>query len=95
MRRRDLLLLLSSAAMGRYRSAQAQQRALPLVAFLSPRTYEGNIGAFRRGLRELGYVEGQNLGPKRSATGRNEAAFYAEAADPAGIVPNPRLASDR
>jgi len=43
-------------------SARAQRRALPLVAFLNPRTLgPPNIDAFRRGLRELGYVEGYNI----------------------------------
>jgi putative ABC transport system substrate-binding protein len=88
MSRRDLLLLLSSTAMGRYRSAQAQQRALPLVAFLSPRTFEGNIGAFRRGLRELGYVEGQNIAlDVRSAEGDNR-RLPALAAELAALKPD-------
>jgi putative ABC transport system substrate-binding protein len=54
-------------------SAPAQQRTLPLVAFLSPRTLGPiNIDAFRRGLRELGYVEGQNIALEvRSAEGDN------------------------
>src|SRR5437660_187212 len=53
-------------------SARAQQRTLPLVAFLSPRTFAANIEAFRRGLRELGYVEGQNIALEvRSAEGDN------------------------
>ena len=45
---------------------------MPLVAFLSPRTFAANIDAFRRGLRELGYVEGQNIALEvRSADGDN------------------------
>jgi ABC-type uncharacterized transport system substrate-binding protein len=45
---------------------------LPLVAFLSPRTSEANIDVFRRGLHELGYVEGQNIRLEvRSADGDN------------------------
>ena len=61
MKRRELLLLLGGAAIAGCRSARAQRRALPLVAFLSPRTFAASIDAFRRGLRELGYVEGQNI----------------------------------
>jgi putative ABC transport system substrate-binding protein len=53
-------------------SARAQQKTLPLVAFLSPRTSEVNIGAFRSALHELGYVEGQNITLEvRSAQGDN------------------------
>jgi len=71
MNRRELLLL-GGAAIAGCRSARAQRRALPLVAFLSPRTFAANINAFRRGLRELGYVEGQNIALEaRSAEGDN------------------------
>jgi putative tryptophan/tyrosine transport system substrate-binding protein len=51
--------------------AHAQQVArLPLVAFLTPRTFVANTDAFRRGLRGLGYVEGQNVALEvRSAEG--------------------------
>jgi putative tryptophan/tyrosine transport system substrate-binding protein len=72
VRRRDLIVLVSGAPTVLCRSAWAQQKALPLVAFLSPRTSEVNIGAFRRGLRELGYVEGKNITLEvRSAEGDN------------------------
>ena len=72
MNRRELLLLLGGAVIAGCRSARAQRRALPLVAFFSPRTFAANIDAFRRGLRELGYVEGQNIALEvRSAEGDN------------------------
>lgn len=72
MRRRDLLIFVVSAAVTPHRSARAQRRSSPLVAFLSPRTAETNVGAFRRGLRELGYIEGQNITVvTRSADGDN------------------------
>src|ERR1700681_2485264 len=61
MRRRDLLALVVGTAIASDRSAWAQRRSLPLVAFLSPQIAEINVGAFRRGLHELGYVEGQNI----------------------------------
>jgi putative tryptophan/tyrosine transport system substrate-binding protein len=44
--------------------AQAQQPALPVVGFLSSRSPEESAphaAAFRRGLSEIGYVEGQNI----------------------------------
>jgi len=51
-------------------STPAQQRTLPLVALLTPRTFAPNTDAFRRGLHELGYVEGQNIALEvRSAEG--------------------------
>ena len=70
MTRRELLSLLGGAAIVWCGSARAQQQTLPLVAFLSPRTSEVNIDVFRHGLRELGYVEGQNIALEvRSAEG--------------------------
>jgi putative tryptophan/tyrosine transport system substrate-binding protein len=72
MNRREVILLLGGAAIAWAYSSRAQQRTLPLVAFLSPRTFAANIDAFRRGLRELGYVEGQNIALEvRSAEGDN------------------------
>src|SRR5512133_1101112 len=72
MRRRELLVALAGTAIAQDRPARAQQRALPLVAYLRPTTSEVHTGAFRRGLRELGYVEGQNITLEvRSAEGDN------------------------
>jgi putative tryptophan/tyrosine transport system substrate-binding protein len=46
--------------------------AVTSIISLSPRTSEVNIGAFRRDLHELGYVEGQNIALEvRSAEGDN------------------------
>src|ERR1700681_437665 len=61
MRRRDLLALVVGTAIASDRSARAQRRSMPLVAFLNPQIAEINVGAFRRGLHELGYVEGHNI----------------------------------
>jgi putative ABC transport system substrate-binding protein len=70
MRRRRFLAALGGAAIARCRSARTQTRALPLVALLTPRTFDANIDAFRSGLGELGYVEGQNVALEvRSAEG--------------------------
>ncbi len=72
MRRRDLLALVVGTAIASNRSARAQRRSMPLVAFLNPQIAEINVGAFRRGLHELGYVEGQNIMLEtRSADGDN------------------------
>jgi putative ABC transport system substrate-binding protein len=43
-------------------SAQAQQSVkIPRIGYLAPAKYEARERAFRQGLRDLGYVEGQNI----------------------------------
>ena len=44
-------------------AARAQQPALPMVGFMSARSSETSVAcsAFRRGLAENGFVEGQNV----------------------------------
>jgi putative tryptophan/tyrosine transport system substrate-binding protein len=45
-------------------AAQAQQPAMPMIGFLSSRSpgeSTGVVAAFQQGLREAGFVEGQNL----------------------------------
>ena len=62
MRRRDFIAGLGSAAWPVV--AGAQPKALPLVGFVSAGTADaGTLGvaAFRAGLKETGYVEGQNV----------------------------------
>src|SRR5262249_6918287 len=61
MNRRELLLLLGSA-MAAARPLSAQQKRLPVVGLLGAGlTNAPLVAAFRQGLREAGYVEGQNL----------------------------------
>jgi putative tryptophan/tyrosine transport system substrate-binding protein len=63
MTRRELMLLLGSAITAP-RPLHAQQKAMPVIGFLSSRT-PGDaatvVAAFHQGLAETGYVEGQNL----------------------------------
>src|SRR6266487_3370930 len=64
MKRRKLLLGLAGAAVAWPLAARAQQRASPILGFLSARSAEdsaASLKAFRQGLQDAGYVKGQNL----------------------------------
>jgi putative ABC transport system substrate-binding protein len=63
MRRRELMLLLGGA-MAVSRTLRAQQKAMPVIGFLgssAPGPMAPYTAAFRQGLSETGYVEGQNV----------------------------------
>jgi len=64
LRRRQFLTLLSGTAAAWPLAARAEQPTLPIVGYVhadSPQTVLGLLGAFREGLGETGYVEGQNV----------------------------------
>ena len=65
MDRRRFLLTSLAGALGAPLTAEAQQRGkvyrIGFMSYLGSRAFVDPSGAFRKGLRELGYVEGQNL----------------------------------
>jgi len=64
MRRREFIWLFGGAAVLWPLAVYAQQRPLPVIGFLnvaSPGPLRQQIAAFREGLKESGYVEGQNV----------------------------------
>ena len=64
LKRREFITVLGGAAAGWPIVARAQQPAVPVIGLLGTTSFDNNVDflrAFRQGLKEIGYVEGENM----------------------------------
>ncbi len=67
MKRRAFITLLSGATVALPLAAQAQQPKMPVIGFLHPgsstwsNAFADRLRGFRQGLKEIGFVEGENM----------------------------------
>ena len=76
MRRRDFIKVIAGSAVAWPLAARAQQSAMPVIGFLSTKAPDDTpnlLAAFRQGLKDTGFVEGQNVAIEyRFANNQNE-----------------------
>src|SRR5262245_19065269 len=71
MKRRDFITLFGGAAASWPLASRAQQWTMPVIGFFdlrSPEALTDRLRGFRQGLRESGYVEGDNVTVVQSTT---------------------------
>ncbi len=76
MNRREFVTLVGGATAWPFVARAQQQQAMPTIAYLGPTSPEavaGRLRAFRQGLKEIGYIEGDNVAiGYRLAEGQND-----------------------